>query len=156
MPETNGDGLLVLIFTRLTVAVKPLTIAARTTLHIATLHVELAFDDGTIVARLTICAPVFGLVPVTNARNLMAIYHASLDRLRSLNLFGPALNHRHTTIDHFARFINHSMLLMRPDETARLPAEPTGRDCTTVYRCEMQNAKLSALPSFHTATRLPR
>src|SRR5262245_25106112 len=50
-----------------TLAVQRLADALRTALHVATEDVQLAFRDATIVARLSICSPIFFLFAVANA-----------------------------------------------------------------------------------------
>jgi hypothetical protein len=49
---------LILVLIRLAIAVEPLPVTAGATLDVASLNMELTFDDAAIVARVPVCAPV--------------------------------------------------------------------------------------------------
>ena len=56
-----------------TIAAKGLPSTPRTPLHIAAEDVQLAFGYAAIVARLSICSPVFLLLPVADALKDFAV-----------------------------------------------------------------------------------
>ena len=69
-----------------------LTAAGWATFNVAARHMKLTLDDGTIVTRPPIGAPIFFLRAIPNARHFYAVGIASFDVLGILDLLGPAFD----------------------------------------------------------------
>ncbi len=87
------------IFVGFAVAIESLAATASTAFYVAALDMKLTLDRGAVMAWLSICTPVVGLLAVLHTRNLFATNDACSDFLRISDSLRPALDHRDASVD---------------------------------------------------------
>jgi hypothetical protein len=87
------------------IARKKLATAFGTALHIAADNVKLSLYHRAIVTRLSISAPVLGLVPVPDSSKFHTAHNTTRLGLRRFNFLRPAFDNAHPVVHY--EFVSH-------------------------------------------------